>query len=399
MNNFPSDSCFARRSVAVLTLLACMVCLFGAAAPAVQAPIEAKPSLEINAISSTLIEASTGRVIFAINADERRPVASITKVMTVLLALEALDKGDIALDQQVLCSKRAASMGGSQALLDANQYYRLEDLLKSTIVASANDAAVALAEHIAGAEELFVQRMNARAAELGLTNTHYLNCTGLPVSGQYTTAADIAQLSRQLDHYPQYYKYSTIWMDTITHKGGRVTDLTNTNRLIRFYENADGYKTGSTNEAKYCVSATAKRGNLRLIAVVLGSPGSQARFDAARAMLDYGFANYQLAQVAKANDLLGLSIAVKLGSQDTVDAAVGQSLALLLKKGEERELHMEALLPDSITAPVQQGDLLGEVRVLRGDEEITRLPVIAAQDVLLPGFLEGLFRIMQGWRI
>ncbi len=399
MNKLSYHSYFARRCVALLTLLACLVCLPGAAVPALQAPIEAKPSLEINAISSILIEASTGRVIFAINADERRPVASITKVMTVLLALEALEKGEITLDQQVLCSKRAASMGGSQALLDANQYYRLEDLLKSTIVASANDAAVALAEHIAGAEELFVQRMNARADELGLTNTHYLNCTGLPVGGQYTTAADIAQLSRQLDQHPQYYKYSTIWMDTITHKGGRVTDLTNTNRLIRFYENADGYKTGSTNEAKYCVSATAKRGSLRLIAVVLGAPGSQVRFDAARAMLDYGFANYQLAQVAKANDLLGLTIGVKLGSQDTVDAAVGQSLALLLKKGEEKELHMEALLPDSITAPVQQGDLLGEVRVLKGDEEITRLPVVAAQDVQLPGFLEGLLRIMQGWRI
>lgn len=363
------------------------------------APLETAAPVKLDAASATLIEASTGRVIFSVNADERRPVASITKVMTILLTLEALNAGDISLEDQVFCSQRAGGMGGSQALLDSNQYYRLEELLKSTIIASANDAAVALAEHIAGAEEVFVQRMNARAQDLGLTNTHYVNCTGLPAEGQYTTARDVAELSRLLDGFPLYYRYSTIWMDTVTHKGGRVTDLTNTNRLVRFYESCDGYKTGSTNEARYCVTATAKRGNLRLIAVVLGSSGSQARFDAARQMLDYGFANYQLTQVAKDQERIGMQVAVKRGAQDTVDAVIGQELAMLMRRGEEKGLRLEAVLPDSVTAPIRKGDTLGEVRVLQNDQEIKRLPLVAGQDVPLPGLLEGLLRLLYGWRM
>ncbi len=369
-----------------------------APAPVADAPLESDVPVQVDALALTLIEASTGRTIFCANADERRQVASITKVMTILLALEALDAKEITLDDQVLASRRAAGMGGSQALLDANQYYRLEDLLKSTIIASANDAAVALAEHIAGAEEVFVQRMNARAQELGLANTKYVNVTGLPADGQYTTAADVAQLSRQLDAHPTFYNYSTIWMDTLSHKGGRVTDLTNTNRLIRFYESCDGYKTGSTNEARYCITATAKRGNLRLIAVVLGSSGGQARFDTARAMLDYGFANYQLTEVAKARERVGMQVAVKLGAQDKVDAVVATPLSLLMRKGEEKALQLEAVLPDSVTAPVREGELLGEARLLKDGQEITRLPLVAEREVLLPGFLEGLLRIMQGWR-
>ncbi len=362
------------------------------------APLETAPSIKMDAVSAVLIEASTGQPIFAVNADERRPVASITKLMTILLTLEALDAGEVKLEDQVLSSSRASGMGGSQALLDGNQYYRLEDLLKSTIIASANDAAVALAEHLAGAEEVFVQRMNARAQELGLDNTRYANCTGLPADGQYTTARDVAELSRRLDAHPRYYNYSTIWMDTITHKGGRVTDLTNTNRLVRFYENCDGYKTGSTNEARYCVSASAKRGNLRLIAVVLGSSGSQARFDTARAMLDYGFANYQLVQAAKRGEKVGMQVAVRRGAQDAVDAVIGEALSLLMRRGEEKSLSLEAVLPDSVSAPIREGEALGEVRVLRDGQEIRRLPLVAAGEVLLPGMLEGLLRILQGWR-
>ncbi|MCL2544684.1 MAG: D-alanyl-D-alanine carboxypeptidase [Clostridia bacterium] len=392
----------ARIAVPLLALLlACLAPLVAAAqTPAEQgAPLEPAPSFAIDAVSATLIEASTGRVIFAVNADERRPVASITKLMTLLLTLEALNAGAISLEDQVLCSQRAGGMGGSQALLDANQSYRLEDLLKSVIVASANDAAVALAEHIAGAEEVFVQRMNARAQELGLDNTRYVNTTGLPAEGQYTTARDVAQLSRHLDAHPLYYRYSTLWLDTITHKGGRVTDLTNTNRLVRFYDDCDGYKTGSTNEARYCLSATAKRGNLRLIAVVLGSSGSQARFDAARQMLDYGFANYQLVQVAKQHERVGMQVAVRRGAQDGVDAVIGRDLAMLLRRGEEKDLRLEAVLPDSVTAPIRKGHPLGEARVMRGDQEVARLPLVAGQDVLLPGFLEGLLRILEGWRM
>lgn len=249
-------------------------------------PMEAEAPIALTSPSAILCEASTGRVVFEKNADERRPVASVNKVMTILLTLEALDEGRVSVQDQVTVSPRAASMGGSQAFLDAGERYPLGELLKTVIVASANDSAVAIAEHLAGAEEAFVKLMNARADELGLQNTHYVNCTGLPAPDHYTTARDVAKLSAQLDLHPLYYRYSTIWMDEIRHRGGRVTALTNTNRLVRFYPGCDGYKTGSTNEARYCISATAKKDGMRLIAVVLGTPAGQTRFDEARAMLE-----------------------------------------------------------------------------------------------------------------
>ena len=233
-------------------------------------PMEAEAPIALTSPSAILCEASTGRVVFEKNADERRPVASVNKVMTILLTLEALDEGRVSAQDQVTVSPRAASMGGSQAFLDAGERYPLGELLKTVIVASANDSAVAIAEHLAGAEEAFVKLMNARADELGLQNTHYVNCTGLPAPDHYTTARDVAKLSAQLDLHPLYYRYSTIWMDEIRHRGGRVTALTNTNRLVRFYPGCDGYKTGSTNEARYCISATAKKDGMRLIAVEKG---------------------------------------------------------------------------------------------------------------------------------
>ena len=212
-----------------------------------ETPMEAGVPITLTSPSAILTEASTGRVIFEKNADERRPVASVTKVMTILLTLEALDEGSVTEKDSVLVSEHAAGMGGSQAFLDANKSYPLGELLASVIIASANDSAVALAEYLCGAEEAFVRRMNERAAQLGLSDTHYVNCTGLPAPDHYTTARDIARLSAQLDAHPRYYEYSTVWMKDFQHSGGRITQLTNTNRLIRFYPGCDGYKTGSTN--------------------------------------------------------------------------------------------------------------------------------------------------------
>lgn len=254
-------------------LLAPVLALCLAACPALAAPLEPVSSFDLQTPSYLLMEASTGQVILEQNADETRPVASVTKLMTLLLVLEALDAGTVSLTDSIVCSSNAAGMGGSQALLDAGSAYPLEDLLKSTIVASANDSAVALAEHLAGTEANFVERMNRRAAELGLTQTVYQNCTGLPAEGQHTTARDVANLSRQIGRHPLYYQYSTLWMDTLEHPGGRTTDLVNTNRLVRFFEGCDGYKTGSTDEARYCISATAQKDGMRLIAVLLGTPG------------------------------------------------------------------------------------------------------------------------------
>lgn len=379
----------------LLTALLCTALLFAPLGAWAQdeEPMESGTPFALTSPSAILTEASTGRVIFAHNADERRPVASVTKVMTILLTLEALDEGRVRLDDSVPVTAHAASMGGSQAFLDANKSYPLGELLKSMIVASANDSAVALAEYLAGAEEAFVRRMNERAAELGLENTHYVNCTGLPAQGHYTTARDVAKLSAQLDKHPRYYAYSTIWMDEITHAGGRKTQLTNTNRLVRFYPDCDGYKTGSTNEARYCISATAKRNGMRLIAVVLGCPAGQTRFDEARSMLEYGFSGYQLFTPVGEGDSLGMSVPVRLGGRDSVSAVSGGAGSLLLKKGEERGVSLEAALVPSVTAPVYKGDVLGEIRVKQGDEVVLTVPAVAGETVELPGMLSALLRI------
>ena len=376
-----------------LAALVTALLLLPGIAQADELPMKAEAPITLTSPSAILCEASTGQVIFEKNADERRPVASVNKVMTILLTLEAVDEGRVSLEDQVTVSPRAASMGGSQAFLDAGERYKLSELLKTVIVASANDSAVALAEHLAGTEESFVRLMNTRAEELGLTNTHYANCTGLPAQEHYTTARDVAKLSAQLDLHPIYYRYSTIWMDEIKHRGGRVTSLTNTNRLIRFYPGCDGYKTGSTNEARYCVSATAKKEGMRLIAVVLGTPAGQTRFDEARAMLEYGFANVQLVTPLAQGQALNMTVPVRLGGRDEVSVLSGGTCSLLERRGEKNALSLEAALVEKVNAPVYAGDVLGEIRVKRGDEVVAVVPAVAGEDVQLPGMVDALIRI------
>mgnify|MGYP003364051883 FL=1 len=376
-----------------LAALVTALLLLPGIAQADELPMKAEAPITLTSPSAILCEASTGQVIFEKNADERRPVASVNKVMTILLTLEAVDEGRVSLEDQVTVSPRAASMGGSQAFLDAGERYKLRELLKTVIVASANDSAVALAEHLAGTEESFVRLMNTRAEELGLTNTHYANCTGLPAQEHYTTARDVAKLSAQLDLHPIYYRYSTIWMDEIKHRGGRVTSLTNTNRLIRFYPGCDGYKTGSTNEARYCVSATAKKEGMRLIAVVLGTPAGQTRFDEARAMLEYGFANVQLVTPIAQGQALDMTVPVRLGGRDEVSVLSGGTCSLLERRGEKNALSLEAALVEKVNAPVYAGDVLGEIRVKRGDEVVAVVPAVAGEDVQLPGMVDALIRI------
>ena len=376
-----------------LAALVTALLLLPGIAQADELPMKAEAPITLTSPSAILCEASTGQVIFEKNADERRPVASVNKVMTILLTLEALDEGRVSVQDQVTVSPRAASMGGSQAFLDAGERYKLSELLKTVIVASANDSAVALAEHLAGTEESFVRLMNTRAEELGLTNTHYANCTGLPAQEHYTTARDVAKLSAQLDLHPIYYRYSTIWMDEIKHRGGRVTSLTNTNRLIRFYPGCDGYKTGSTNEARYCVSATAKKEGMRLIAVVLGTPAGQTRFDEARAMLEYGFANVQLVTPIAQGQALDMTVPVRLGGRNEVSVLSGGTCSLLERRGEKNALSLEAALVEKVNAPVYAGDVLGEIRVKRGDEVVAVVPAVAGEDVQLPGMVDALIRI------
>lgn len=378
----------------ILTILALGAVLFPACAWAENAaPMETGTPFSISSPSVILMDAATGQTIFEKNADDQRPVASVTKVMTILLTLEAIDEGHIALDDRVIVSPYASSMGGSQVFLDAGKRYPVRDLLKSVIVASANDAAVALGEHMAGTHEAFVGRMNERARELELENTHYVNCTGLPAQGHYTTARDVAKLSAQLDRHPLYYEFSTIWMDELTHPGGRKTQLTNTNRLVRFYPGCDGYKTGSTNEARYCISATAEKNGLRLIAVVLGADAGQTRFDEARSMLEYGFSAYQRFSPIKEGDSLGMHVPVRLGGSDSVSAVSGGQSDMLIKKGTQSEISLEVSLAESVNAPVLKGDVLGEIRVMKSGAVVQRIPAVAGETVELPGMVHALVRI------
>ncbi len=344
-------------------------------------PLESEAPFELEAASVLLMDAGTGTVILEKNADEKRPVASVTKLMTILLVLEALDEGKITLEQEVTVSKAAAGMGGSQALLDAGGIYPLSELLKSLIIASANDSAVALAELLMGSEENFAAAMNRRAQELGLNDTHYVNASGLPAEGQYTTARDVAELSREVLKHPTYFEYSGIWMDEIVHKGGRVTQLVNTNRLIRFYEGADGVKTGSTNEAKYCVSATAKRGDERFLAVVLGSPTGAKRFDLAGKLLNYAFENYSTKTFLVKGQVIDKQIPVSGALSRSISTSALCDLSVLVKRGEEKNWTMEFNLPKCVRAPQRKGEIIGQAIALYCGERVTDVPIVLCEEI------------------
>lgn len=386
------------RKKAIPALLLAGIFLFSGLGSAQAQPLEREAPVALTAPCYLLMEAETGTVIFEKNADERRPVASVTKLMTALLLLEKIENGQMALTDPVTVSKNAAAAPGSTALLDAGAIYPVGDLLRAAIVASGNDSAVALAEHAAGSESSFVALMNQKAADMGLKNTVYVNCTGLPAEGQYTCARDVAAIARAVCRYPLYFENSSLWLSQITHPSGRVTDLTNTNRLVRFYADCDGLKTGSTNEAKYCIAATAQRSGMRLIAVVLGADTSQHRFDDARAMLDYGFGAYTRTQVIAAGDLTGYQLPVTRGAKDAVQVAVGKGLSMLLRPGEAERLRVELSLPESIQAPQPAGTAVGVARVLLDGQVVAELPAILAEDARLPGYLEGIQRIREQWR-
>ena len=387
-------------------LLAAMLAMVGANGAIVSArageageslPLEDSVPFALASKSALLVEASTGRVIYQKNASERRPVASVTKLMPILLILEAIEDGRCALDDDVTASARAGSMGGSQALLDAGSTYKLSELFKSVIVGSANDSTVALGEYLYGSEEGMVAAMNRRAAELGMNDTCYVNSTGLPAQGHYTTAHDVARLSREVIGHELYFDYSTIWLDELTHPGGRVTQLTNTNRLTRLYAGCDGIKTGSTNEAGFCMSASAVRGDMRLIAVVLGAPSSKERFADATALMDHGFANYSMHTAARRGDIVEKDFPVTGGDPAAVDIVLAGDCVTLIRRGGASDIRLERTLPDQLTAPLEAGQVVGSVRVMLGERVLRELDAVVAADVRVSGMGEGLMRVLRLW--
>ena len=357
------------------------------------------PPMKLNCASALLLEPESGQIIFEMNADAPRAVASVTKVMTILLTLEALDAGRIAVDDRVTISGAAAGMGGSQVLLDVGESQTIDVLLKSMIVGSANDAAVALAEVLYGSEELCVAQMNARAGELGMDGTHFVNCTGLPADGQHTTARDVARMTMAMLTHPLYFEYSGIWLDEVDHGDGRVTQLTNTNKLIRLYDGCDGGKTGSTNEAGYCISATARRSGMRLIAVVLGAPSGAERFDIAKEMFDYGFANYRLYPVAQRGARVRGRLPVTGGDSDSVALQLDGDLTLLILKGSEQSVQLSPTLPESLSAPVEIGQHVGSVDVIVNGRTVAAIPIVASEPVAAKGFAHSLRHFWQHWLV
>ena len=353
-------------------------------------------TLDIKAKSVVLMEPNTGKVLYESNSDEKLPPASITKIMSLLLVMEAIDRGDISLETVVTASEHACSMGGSQIWLEPGETMTVNDLLKAAVIASANDACVALGETVAGSEEGFVALMNERANELGMTNTHFVNCTGLDAEEHLTTAYDVALMSSALIKHDLIKDYSTVWMDTL--RDGK-SELVNTNKLVRFYEGTTGLKTGTTSTARYCLSATAERNGLELVAVVMAGESSNDRFGGAKKLLDYGFANYNYSSIDA-----GLEekpkIQVLKGTQKTVEILPQGTLNVLLPKTASGNIERKTVLSENVTAPVKKGDVLGTVTVTLNGEQLGEIALVAKEDVkrltlgvTLGWILKGLFQL------
>lgn len=354
----------------VLSVALLLLSLLPMRAMAVDIPITSRAAL--------LMEKETGEILFAQNEHEKLEPASVTKIMTLLLTMEAIDAGKLHYDDIVTASANAASMGGSQVFLKEGEQMTVEDLLKAVCVASGNDACVALAEHIAGVTELFVEQMNNRAKELGMNDTHFVNCNGLTAEGHVTSAYDIALMSRELLlHHDDIHRFTTIWMDSI--RGGEF-QLSNTNKLIRFYDGATGLKTGYTSSAGYCISATAEKDGMELIAVVMKGETADSRNTDAKALLNYGFSTYALVDVKPDEPFAPIPVA--LGVADTVQPQLSeQGSHLLLPKSQVGDLQQSVVVAESLTAPVETGQRLGELTLSNGTDTLLTVPITAAESV------------------
>ncbi len=347
--------------------------------------------LDIKAKSAVLLEPNTGKILYEMNGDEKLPPASITKVMSLLLVMEAIDRGDFDLETVVSASEHACSMGGSQIWLEPGEGMTVDDLLRATVIASANDACVALGELVAGSEEGFVALMNQKAKELGMTATTFKNCTGLDEEGHLTSAHDVAVMSGELVKHELIKDYSTVWMDSL--RNGE-SELVNTNKLVRFYKGTTGLKTGTTSQAKYCLSATAERDGLSLVAVIMAGESSNDRFEGAKKLLDYGFSNYTFSKIDA--NLSETDTAVSKGDINKVRVQAKGSVSLLLQKTDKNNIKRTVVWDKNITAPIKKGDVLGYVNIYNGEENIGRIEINATENVKKINFWLVMGRILKG---
>ena len=351
-------------------------------------------SLNLESGSAVLMEQTTGQVLYEHNPHEQLRPASVTKVMSILLIMEAIDSGRISFTDKVSCSENARSMGGSQIWLNETEQLTVDEMLKAICVVSANDCTVAMAEHLAGSEELFVEQMNQKAKELGMNDTTFKNCHGIDEDGHVTSSYDIARMSRELmTKHPQITKYTTIWMDSL--RDGK-SELVNTNKLVRNYSGCTGLKTGSTSLALYNLSATATRDNLSLIAVIMKAPNTATRFAEAKKLLDFGFNTYEFKQFNQKGETI-MQIPVQKGISGSVEAIIKEDGGILLKKGEDKDITQTIQLPNSISAPIFEGQHLGEIVYSKGNDILLTAEIVAKSEVKKMSFGNVLTQVYQKW--
>ena len=343
-----------------------------------------------------LIDSASGEILAEKNSTQKREVASMVKLMTSLLVMEKIEKGEWTLDTELNVSEYASSMEGSQAFLDAGKSYKIDDLLKSVIVASANDSSVVFAENYSGSENKFVDVMNQKAKELGLENTLYGNATGLPAPNQYSTAQDIAKLLNVVQKHNLYHKYSTIWMDKLIHDSGRVTELVNTNRLVKYYPGCDCGKTGFTDEAGYCLSASAKRNDMRLISVVMGAKSTSDRFTASSNLLNYGFSNFKSVKIVDSQASISTGKTIK-GLNRPVECKPKDDLFLAQKTGDGNKNYVVETNFVEIKSGIKKGDALGEIQIKKGDKIVAKTSLLAIDDYKSPTYFQIIQKTIDNW--
>lgn len=356
----------------------------------------AESDVELSSKSGLLMDYSSGEILFEKDATNHLPVASMVKMMTILIALEEFEEGNVSLDTMISTTENASGMGGSQVFIDPYVEYSFEDLLKSVIVASANDASVALAEYFNGNEKSFVNRMNRRAKELGMNDTNYSNCTGLPAPEQYSCAKDSCVLMREILKHDLYHKYSSIWMDTLTHPSGRETELVNTNKLIRYFQGCDGGKTGSTNEAGCCLTASAKRGDMRLISCIIGAENSKTRFNESSLLLNYGFSNFENKFLVSVDTALS-TLPVTKGKADEVEVFASENFTAVVKKGDKDKYETILKLPEKVKAPLKAGDKIGSVIVTKDGNIVKEIDVVVKENIKHSSYFDSLGKVAENW--
>lgn len=353
--------------------------------------------IKVNGKAVYLVDSATGTEMYSSRSDDRLPIASMVKIMTTLLALESVDRGELSIDEMVPVSDVAAGMGGSQVFLDSGKEYKAGELIKSIIVASANDSCVAMAERLSGSVEGFVRDMNERAKALGMNNTNFVNCTGLPAPESYSSAKDVSIMFRELIKHPKYFEYAGIWLEDFVHPDGRTTSMTNTNKLVRFYNGCDGGKTGFTSEAKFCLSATAERNGLRVVAVVIGADSSKERFASVSNLFGYAFSNYSAKVIQSKDDCIENSIRVLGGREKGISVAVKEDFKALVKKGDDGEYKVHFNLPATVKAPIVRGGEVGKAYLTKNGEVIGECPVVSVIDVEKARYSDTLKHICDEW--